>query len=74
MLDTAKNNKKMQQHHTQTRLMPKTEQARATNVRLVVSVVPVPIFEEGLNSDKQSIKTIQTLFPWVNIPPHTKFH
>ena len=34
----------------------------------------VPIFEEGLNSDKQSIKTIQTLFLWVNIPPHIKFH
>ena len=39
-----------------------------------ITQVVVHIFEEGLNSDKQSIKTIQTLFLWVNIPPHIKFH
>ena len=38
------------------------------------SLIVVQFFEEGLNSDKQSIKTIQTLFLRVNIPPHIRFH
>ena len=39
-----------------------------------ITQVVVQFFEEGLNSDKQSIKTIQTLFLWLNIPPHIRFH
>ena len=51
-----------------------TRMTNEESLTMYITQVVVQFFEEGLNSDKQSIKTIQTLFLWLNIPPHTKFH